>query len=138
MAAKIRMGYRATTLLRTTRLLLLVGAAATLGFMAYAGQPGSASWWLFFLPFAAWTLVPYALAAAETSRHPSGRGSISVLCAAAAILSGSSIGLLYLAFVAQPDAQSGLVFIFLPVWQSLGLLPFLGVSRILSRRGAAA
>ena len=120
-------------LLRITFILLLVGAVATLGFMVYAGQPGRASWWLFALPFAAWTLVPYALVTAETRRHLSNRGSLSVLCAAAVLLSSASIVLLYLAFVAQPDAQSGLVLVFLPLWQSFGLLPFLGVSRILAR-----
>ncbi len=125
-------------LVRITLALLTVGAVATLGFMAYAGEPGRASWWLFALPFAAWTLMPYALVAAEARRHPSNRGSLSLLSVAAALLSGLSIVLLYLAFVAQPDAQSGLVLLFLPLWQSFGLLPFLAASRFLARRGAAA
>ena len=124
-------------LVRITRVLLFVGAATTLGFMAYAGEPTSASWWLFALPLAAWTLLPYALVASGTRRHPSTRGSLSLLSWTAALLSGSSIALLYLAFVAQPDAQSGLVLVFLPLWQSVALLPFLGVPRVLARRGAA-
>ncbi len=123
---------------RVTLIFLSVGAVATLGFMVYAGEPGRASWWLFFLPFAAWALVPYALVCAETRRHPANLGSLSLLNAATVLLSGSSVVLLYLAFVAQPVAQSGLVFIFLPVWQAVGLLPFLAVARILARRGAAA
>ena len=59
---------------RVTLILLSVGAVATLGLVVYAGEPGRASWWLFFLP----------------------------------------------------------------VWQAVGLLPFLAVARILARRGAAA
>ncbi len=124
-------------LVRITQVLLLVGAATTLGFMAYAGEPTSASWWLLSLPFAAWTLLPYALVASGTRRHPSNRGSSSLLSLAAALLSGSSIVLLALTFVTQPDAQSGLVLVFLPLWQSVVLLPFLGVSRVLARCGAA-
>ena len=78
-------------MLRTTQVLLLVGVVATPGFMAYAGPPRSASSWLFSLSFAAWTLVPYALGVAETIRHPSNRGSLSLLCAAAALLSGLGV-----------------------------------------------
>ena len=118
---------------RITYGLLLVGAVATVGFMGYAGRPANALWWLFALPLAAWTLVPFGLVAAEARRYTADLGSLSLLCAAAALLSASSIGLLYLAFVAKPDAQSGLVLVFLPLWQVLGLLPFLGGSRVLGR-----
>jgi SNF family Na+-dependent transporter len=124
-------------LVRIAQVLLFVGAATTLGFMGYAGEPTSALWWLLSLPFAAWTLLPYALVASEARRHASNRGSLSLLGLAAALLSGSSIVLLYLAFVAQPDAQSGLVLVFLPLWQLVAMLPFLGVSRLLARPGAA-
>jgi hypothetical protein len=123
---------------RVTLALLLVGAVTTLGFMVYAGDLGSPSSWLFFLGLAAWTLMPYGIVAAETRRYPGSQGSMSLLCATAALLSGVSIVLLYLAFVAQPDAQSALVLVFLPLWQSLGLLPFLAGSRFIARRGTAA
>jgi len=123
---------------RVSLLVLLVGAVATLGFMVYAGDPASGSWWLFFVPFAGWALLPYALVGVATRWQPSSRGSQSVLCVAAVLLTCASVLLLYSAFVAQPDPQSGLILIFLPLWQGLGLLPFLGVSRVLARRGATA
>lgn len=72
-------------LLRIARVLLFVGAATTLGFMAYAGEPTRASWWLFSLPFAAWTLLPYTLVGSEARRHPSDQGSLSLLSLSAAL-----------------------------------------------------
>ncbi len=81
-----------------------------------------------------WALIPYALVVVATHREPSNLGSSSVLGVAAVLLSGASIVLLYLAFIANPDPQSGLVLVFLPLWQSLALLPFLGLSRFLARR----
>lgn len=118
--------------------LLLVGAATTLGFMIDAGEPDRPWWWLAFSLFGGWALVPYALVAAATRWRPANRASRSVLCAAAALLSGLSILSLYSAFVIHLDAQSALVFIFLPLWQLVGLLPFLGASRWIAQRGQHA
>lgn len=125
-------------LTRATYVTLLAGASATLGFMAYAGaEPAGLAWWLSLLPFAAWALLPYALLAAAAHRRPANLASRSVVCAAAALLSGFSILVLYSAFVTHLDPQSAVVFVFLPLWQLIGLLPLLVVSRLLARRGAA-
>lgn len=40
----------------------------------------------------------------------------------------------YEAFIAHPDAQSGIVLIFIPLYQLAGLIPLLLVARLLARR----
>jgi len=124
-------------LARGILVLLLVGASTTLGFMIYAGDPSRVWWWFFFLPFAGWALLPYAVVGAAARWRPFNGASRSVLCVAAALLSGISILGLHSAFVAYPDAQSGLVLVFLPLWQLVGLSPFVVVSRYLARRRAS-
>jgi hypothetical protein len=41
---------------------------------------------------------------------------------------------LYWAFVAEPDPQSGLIFIFLPLYELVGLLPFVVFAVRIHRR----
>ena len=124
----------APALTRVILVLLLVGVTTTLGFMGYAGDPTRPGWWLFFLLFGAWALLPYGVVAIAARQRPANRASDSVLCLAATLLSGLGILALYSAFVAHLDPQRGLVLVFLPLWQLLGLLPFLVVSRYLARR----
>ncbi len=118
-------------------MLLAVGAATTLGFMVDAGEPARPAWWLLFVPFAAWGLAPYAAVAVAARRARGSRAPARVLLAAAALLVAGSAALLYDAFVRHLDPQSGLVFLFLPLWQIVGLAPFLVLARALGRRADA-
>ena len=101
--------------------------------MLHAGSPGQPSWWLGFVLFGAWALVPYGVCAAAGRRVSGGREGL-VWLGASVLLTGASAAILYDAFVARPDAQSGLVFVFLPLWQLVGLAPFALVARFLARR----
>ncbi|MBW2416282.1 MAG: hypothetical protein JRG76_17430 [Deltaproteobacteria bacterium] len=115
---------------RTAFGVLAAGACITLGFMVYAGSPGEPGWWLGFLPFAgvAWSV----------RIRRDGPGA-TLLLVGAVLLTSASTFLLYQAFVAEPDAQSGIVFVFLPVWQILAMLPFvLGAQSLRSRAARMA
>lgn len=115
--------------------LLAVGAIGTLGFIAYAADPGQpSSWWFLFL-LAVWALLPYAIAAAAVRWQPASHASDSVLLLAAVLLAGLGTFGLYDAFILDPDPQSGLLLIFLPLWELLGLIPVVGISRFVARRG---
>ncbi len=104
--------------------ILGLGAVTTLWFMWRAGgEPSQPSWWLGVLPFAAWALAPYAAAALAVWRLRHSRVPTVVLFIAALLLSGFSVWVLYQVFVINLDAQSGLVFLFLPFWQLLALSP---------------
>jgi hypothetical protein len=125
-------------LARVTVGLLVVGTLVTLGFMIRAGEPGEWWWWPLFLPFATWSLAPYAAVAHVLRRRTSGLASRGAVCLAAALLAGTTAYVLYSAFVVHLDPQSGLVFLFLPLWQLLGVAPILWVAQWLARREAAA
>ena len=114
--------------------LLLVGAVVSLGFLARAGDTTQPSWWFFLPLFGAWVIFPYAAVAIVVRWRPATPASHATLCLAAALLSGFGILSLYSAFVTHLDPQSGIVLVFLPLWQLIGLTPFLLLSRHLARR----
>ncbi|MDH4030083.1 MAG: hypothetical protein OEU49_04465 [Chromatiales bacterium] len=120
---------------RATLAVLICGFLTTLGFMFHAGEPQRLSWWPLFVPFAAWAGVPYALVYAASRRGPATTASHAVVFLSALAVSGFSALMLYQAFIAHPDAQSGIVLLFIPFYQVLGLLPLLWVARVLARRG---
>ncbi|MBW2281954.1 MAG: hypothetical protein JRG82_14545 [Deltaproteobacteria bacterium] len=123
---------------RTAFGVLAAGACITLGFMVYAGSPDEPGWWLGFLPFGAWGVLPFAGVAWSVRIRRDGPGA-TLLLVGAVLLTSASTFLLYQAFVAEPDAQSGIVFVFLPVWQILAMLPFvLGAQSLRSRAARMA
>lgn len=121
-------------LTRLTQMLLLIGALTTVGFMLFAGEPGTLVWWALFVPFAAWALFPFWLVASAARKHEGSRVDQRMALLAAALITGFGLFVLYSAFVTDPDPQSGLVLLFLPLWQLAGLLPFWALSRLLARR----
>jgi len=70
------------------------------------------------------SLLPYAGFAFFARKGLKTQAARIVAIVAAALLSTLAFAALYATFVAEPDAQGGLVFLFLPVWQLIGLLPF--------------
>lgn len=73
--------------------------------------------------FAAWAASPFAALFLAPRIFQLTRAGIVLVLSAAVAVAGFSAWLLYSAFVAHPDAQAGLVVLFLPVWE----LPFVGV-----------
>lgn len=116
--------------------LLLAGALTTLAFLVAAGEPGRLSWWPAMLPFAAWALLPYAVAFLAARPLAPERFVNALLCVAAALLAATTATVLAAAFVWHPDPQSGLVFFILPFWQLGGLLPLLFLAHWRARRAA--
>ena len=113
---------------------LLVGVLVTVGFMLYAGEPGHLDWWLGFFFFGLWAFVPYFVVAYMTHRFSTSQRSLWVLLPAALLLTAGSSVVLYISFIAQPDPQSGVVFVFLPMVQLVALVPFLAVAFLLRKK----
>lgn len=111
-----------------SRVVLAIAALATMAFMIYGGSPERAGWWLLFLPFAAWALLPYGLLAVRAERAAGHRGATTIVLVGSVLATAFGVFALYMAFVAQPDPQSGLVVLFVPVWQLVGLVPFFWLS----------
>jgi len=120
----------------STLTVLLLGFLTTLGFMLYAGEPSKSTWWLFFVPFAGWAGAPYAITGLAVRRSAASRASQVVLLLTAIALTGFGCSMLYTAFVTHIDAQSGIVFVFLPVYQLMGLVPLLLIAQHLARRAS--
>lgn len=113
---------------------LYIGAVVSLVFMIHAGEPGRLYWWPMFAIASAWVLLPYAIVWQEARRRTGQTGPCIVLLIAATALTVFSAIALYGAFIAHPDPQSGLVFIFIPLYQVLGLVPFFIFERYLAGR----
>ena len=108
--------------------LFAMGGAVTLLSMVHAGQPEALRWYLEVAPFALWALVPFGAGAWVSRRVRHAPSALAVMVACALVLLLATGALLYQTFWASPDAQGGLVFLFLPVWQLVGELPFFAVA----------
>ena len=113
---------------------LLAGVIVTAGFMIYAGEPADPGWWLGFLAFFLWALLPFAIVALMAYRPSMSQRSLWVLLAASVLLTVATCALLYTALIVQTDAQSALVFVVLPIWQLIALPVFLLVAFLLRER----
>jgi len=60
--------------------------------------------------------------------------AVLVAFATTIAVSGFALYIYTVAFFVKPDAQSGLVFLFIPLWQWIAALVGLGVSWLLERR----
>ncbi|WP_338241442.1 hypothetical protein [Aurantiacibacter hainanensis] len=93
------------------RLILSCYLALTAAAMLYMGRPDHWDWFVLFVPFLLWALAPVALLCllpfAQTSN---GIG---------AAISAAVGALVYIdtAWIPPSDAQDGLIFIFLPIYQ---------------------
>lgn len=121
-----------------TQALLGAGAAVSLGFMMWAGEPASAEWWAGVIPFVGWVLLPYAIleVAVIAVRRPS--SAVVALLVGALLLSVSSAIALSYALVIDVRDQSGLVFLGLPMWQIPGAVLCAAVAVVLRLWSRAA
>jgi len=100
-----------------TYVLLAVGLAATASFVFCNGRPGELAWWRSALGFFAWAAAPFvAVAVMNVFLAGTLTGRVTLLLTALAIAVGG-LCVLVQAFVIHPDAQSGIVLIFLPLCQ---------------------
>ncbi len=85
--------------------------------MLYAGEPTTPSWYVTAIPFLLWTSIPYGILLAFNRLFPSSPRKNGTVLLTAALISGFAIYCLVNAFFLNPDPQSGIVFIFLPLYQ---------------------
>jgi hypothetical protein len=118
--------------------LFAVGSLVTLGFMVYAGRPSSLGWFVGIAPFAIWAVAPFAGGAVACRAVRSSPRGLAIVAVAAGLIACGTAVLLYHALVVASDAQSGLLFLFLPLWQAVALAPFVVFALRVARREAAA
>ena len=97
------------------------GALATVAYMVYVGQAGELIWWLLAPFLIAWACAPYAGFAVRARRARAIQTLVLLLVTGATAV---AFGLLsyHHAAVAEPAPQAGQVFLFIPLWQALGLM----------------
>lgn len=115
--------------------IVRLGAVATLGFMLYAGEPHRLVWWGLFAVFGAWALLPYLVLHRRLRGTDGPKLVHGVLLVAALLLTGFGFAVFLSAFFLEPDAQSGLVVLFIPIWQWVGLIIAFWVAGRLERSG---
>ncbi|MBX7542089.1 hypothetical protein [Qipengyuania sphaerica] len=101
--------------------ILAIYALATLGLMMDAGEPDQLWWWPLALLFLLWAVAPIALLCI-TQGHVTAKG-----IAALAIAAFGLWAFVQTMYIAAPDAQGGLIFLFAPLLQLGAALACLGV-----------
>ncbi len=128
---------------RLTAAVLALGALATAGFLFHYLDRSQDGWWLPFLLFLGWNLLPFAVLAAGNAWMARTRARGVVLLVASAAVAAGAPALYYDAFIRHPDAQSALVTLFAPAYllvlavAALLLVGVLALRRPVPRGGEA-
>jgi len=97
--------------------------------MVDAGKSANLSWFLSVSPMWVWAIAPLFIFVIFISKFHVHKAKVALLILQVAFL-GGSLYLYYDAFYINLDAQSGLVFIFLPPLQYLAVLSLVGIVKI--------
>jgi hypothetical protein len=89
---------------------------------------------LFLLLALGWCVSPYALVALALRRPWASTDAMLVAFATTLAIAGYALYIYLVAFFVKPDPQSGLVFLFIPLWQWIGAIVGLGVAWLVERR----
>ena len=113
----------------------MLAAAVSLGIQVYAGDFSSGSLNLAPLGFAAWACVPYAIVWIAAKILQADIIASSILALGLAMIAALGLYAYIVAFIAtaKPDAQAGLVFVVVPLYQ-LGAILLSCIAALLVRR----
>lgn len=106
---------------RLAYVVAVVGVIFTTWLMLYASEPWNAGVgrWAMILPFAVLALSPYIIIARLARRLGGDTVKARALLAVAVLLTAPAIYFYVMGFLVEPDPQSGLLFVFLPIYQLL-------------------
>ena len=102
-----------------TYAVAVAGGLFTLALMLYASEPWNADLgrWALVLPFAVLAVSPY-LVLARLARGLAGDTAKSrVMLGVALLVTAPAVWIYSQGFLIEPDPQSGLLFVFLPIYQ---------------------
>jgi hypothetical protein len=118
-----------------SRIIALLMSFATAGLLLKAADL-SAGLTLFLVILLAWCVSPYALIALALRGRWGSTEAVLVAFATTIAVCGFALYIYIITFFVKPDAQGGLVFLFVPLWQWIGALAGLGVAWVIERRKA--
>jgi len=116
--------------------LAVAAALFCFALMLWSGRPGDPLWWLAALFFMIWAFAPYAVLWVVSRRSLSQMAAAIALLLGALLCIGIGLGIYIDGFLLAnpPDAQVGLLFLFIPPWQILLAIITWVVSLWLERR----
>ena len=122
---------------QAARLLALAMGIATAGLVIrMADMTVGTS--LFMLLVLGWCVSPYAAIALALHRPWSSTEAVLVALATTIAIAGLAAYTYIVAFFVKPDPQGGLVLLFIPLWQWVGVVVGLGVAWLMERRTGRA
>ena len=119
------------------RVLAIAMAIATAGFVIRMADitVGTS---LFLLLVLGWCVSPYAAIALALHRPWKSAEAVLVALATTIAIAGLAAYVYIVAFFVKPDPQGGLVLLFIPLWQWVGVVVGLGVAWLMERRTGRA
>lgn len=115
--------------------LALLGGLATLGILVTVMEfkPDGAG---FLIGITLWALSPFAGLWLMAKRRQPPRGWLAIAIVAGLVVD-ASVWVYAEGFFVKPDAQSGLLFLFMPFWQWIAVASAIVVAAIIGSRGGA-
>ena len=102
-----------------TYAIAVAGGLFTLALMLYASEPWHADLgrWALVLPFAALSVSPYLVLARLARGLADDAAKSRVLLGVTLLVTAPALWIYWQGFLIEPDPQSGLLFVFLPIYQ---------------------
>lgn len=100
-----------------TKILASLAAVVTLGFVFFASRGSGFALWPLFIGFALWAVAPYVVLWFSARRAADSGLWSWIVAGATIVLAVFAIYFYWVGFIQRPDAQSGLLFVFLPLYQ---------------------
>jgi len=109
-------------MIKYTNLVLVLSVLFTVLIILYAGDPSSADWWRDWTRFFGWACLPYGILLFFNNIYRGIYKKDLTLLITTIIVSGFGAFMLIDAFFIHIDAQGGLIFLFLPVYQAIAAI----------------
>lgn len=120
-----------------TRILALLMAIATAGLVLRMADV-TVGTSLFLLLVLGWCVSPYGAIALALGRPWKSAEAMLVALATTIAIAGLAAYIYIVAFFVKPDPQGGLLLLFIPLWQWVGVVVGLGVAWLVERRPGRA
>ena len=120
---------------RATRIIAAFAAAASLGVMAYGGDFSSPGLIAIAAGFSVWLCAPYAIAWLTAGKLQNDQIASGILAFGVFALAVLGLYAYYITFInnASPDAQDGLVFVVIPLYQLGAMLIIWAFASLVNR-----
>lgn len=109
-------------------LLVAVGLLANACLMAYSGNPDSLGWYPMALALLAWSSIPFITLAGAAWLSSWELPGAATLFITTAVITFGGVQILVDALLVNVDPRSGIVFVVLPVYQSVVAVLGIGVA----------